>query len=130
MPFNVLEEDAASAGLDDDAPDMRPEVAWIGFTASAAGRAEGLAGIARQHDIHSSAPRAAVEGCKVIPYRRVAKGLVGHPRHENRRSEGVPLDVTHSPEAGFCKPHAEVQASDAGTQGKASQEARRVNLGR
>lgn len=72
VPLDVLEEDAPGAGLADDAPDMRPEMAGIILAEPVAGRAEGLAGIPRQNDIHRPTPWPAVKGANVIPDRRVA----------------------------------------------------------
>ncbi|TCR70538.1 hypothetical protein EV560_101945 [Bosea sp. BK604] len=129
MAFDVLEEYAPGAGLADDPSHMRPEVAWIIFAEPVAGRAEGLAGVACQDDIHRSAPRAAVEGGKIIPDRCITKGLVSHPGHEHGRGETVPLDITHGSKSGFCDCQAEIQPANAGTEGEASQEAGRIIFG-
>lgn len=72
MALDVLEEDAPGSGLADDSSDMRPEMARIVLAEAVAGRAEGLAGIACQDDIHCAAPWSAVEAGKVIPDRSVA----------------------------------------------------------
>lgn len=72
MPLDVFEEDAARAGFGDDPAHMWPEMTRVGLALPAPGRAEGLAGISRQDDIHRSAPRAAVEAGEIIPDRRVA----------------------------------------------------------
>jgi hypothetical protein len=72
VAFDIFEERALCAGFGDDSSHVRPKVAGIVFSQSIAGRAEWLAGIASQDDVHRSAPQAAVEGGKVIPYRSVA----------------------------------------------------------
>ena len=79
-----------------------------------AGDAERLARITRRKEIHRAAPRPAVEAGKVVPDRRLIQGLVLHPRHEDGRSVGVPLDVTHSTVSGFGQRKSEIEASGAG----------------
>src|SRR5262245_10572149 len=55
----------------------------------------GLARETGREEIHATAPRAAVEGFKIVGHRRWIHGLVFHPRHEGRRRVGIPLDVHH-----------------------------------
>ena len=93
---------------------MRPEVARIVRAPALAGDAERLARIARRDEIHRTAPRPAVEAGKIVPDRRLIQGLVFHPRHEDGRGEGVPLDVTHSTVSGFGQRKSEVEAAGAG----------------
>ena len=95
---------------------MRPEVARIVGAPAPSGDAERLARIARTDEIHRAAPRAAVEAGKIVPDRRLIQGLVFHPRHEDGRGEGVPLDVTHSTVSGFGQRKSEVEASGAGAE--------------
>tara|TARA_R110002012_G_scaffold16958_6_gene64464 strand:+ start:3508 stop:3774 length:267 start_codon:yes stop_codon:yes gene_type:complete len=71
-------------------------VPWIGRATSLPGVAERLAGIAGSDEMNLSAPRSAVEGSQIVPYRRRSQGLVFHPRHERGRGVGFPLDVTNS----------------------------------
>ncbi len=52
-----------------------------------------------------------------------------HPRHEDGRGVGVPLDVTHSAISGACEVQPEVEATGAGAEREA-EEARVVVPGR
>ena len=96
MIGTVLEEHPNRSALRDDPGDVRPEMARIVRALALAGDAERLARIARTDEIHRAAPLPTVEAGKVVPDRRLIQGLVLHPRHEDGRGEGVPLDVTHS----------------------------------
>jgi hypothetical protein len=51
-------------------------------------------------EIHSSMPRAAVEGLEIVPDRSTIQGLVFHPRHEACRGVSVPLDIAHGADVG------------------------------
>jgi len=73
-----------------------------------------LTRIARSKDVHRATPWAAVEGDNVVPDRRRIQGRVFHPRHEDGRGEGVPLDITHSAVSGLGQHEAEVEPSGAG----------------
>ena len=90
---------------------------------------ERLARIARSDDVHRAAPRAAVKGGNVVPDRRSIQGRVFHPRHEDGRGVGVPLDMTHSAISGEREVQPEVEATGAGTEREAEQ-ARAVGSGR
>lgn len=103
MMGDVLEEDEGRFGLSDDPSDMRPEVARIVRAPALARDGERLARIARSDDIHRAAPRAAVKGGNVVPDRRSIQGRVFHPRHEDGRGVGVPLDMTQSAISGECE---------------------------
>ena len=95
---------------------MRPEVARIVRSPAPSCDAERLARITRRDEIHRAAPRPAVEAGKVVPDRRLIQGLVFHPRHEDGRGEGVPLDVTHSTVSGLGQHKSEVEATGAGAE--------------
>lgn len=129
MMGDVLEEHEGRLGLADDAGDMRPEVARVVRAPALACDRERLARIARSDDVHRAAPRAAVEGGNVVPDRRRIQGRVFHPRHEDGRGVGVPLDVTHSAISGECEVQPEVEATGAGTEREA-EEARVAGSGR
>ena len=116
MPADVLEEDPPRPALDDDAPDVRPEVARVAGAEPAAGGGERLARIARSEDVHASTPASAVEGGKVVPDRSRCQGLIRHPVHEGGRSEGFPLDVTHSAIPGLGDVEADVEPADPGAE--------------
>jgi hypothetical protein len=89
MSADVLEEYPLRPDLDDDPPEARSE------------------------DIHASTPASAIEGFDVVPDRSLTQGLIRHPGHESGRSEGFPLDVTHSAIARLGDVQPEVETSDA-----------------
>ena len=113
MAGDVFEEDAPRLTLADDPRDLGPEVAGVLGAEAFARVAERLARIARREDIHKAAPRAAVEGGKVIPQRRLTQGLVFHPGHEGGRGESVSLDVTNSAVAGLGDVQTEFEPAPA-----------------
>jgi len=116
MMGDVLEEDEGRFAFADDPCHVRPEVAWVRRAATLARHAERLARISRAEDVHRAAPRAAVEGSNVTPDRCAIQGRVFHPRHENGRGVGFPLDVTQSTISGTGEQDAEVEAAGAGAE--------------
>jgi hypothetical protein len=121
MMGDILEEDEGRFDFADDAGDMRPEVARIVRAPALAGDGERLARIARSDDVHRAAPRAALEGSNIVPDRRAIQGRVFHPRHEDGRGEGVPLDVTHSAISGAGDGEPEIETAGTGAEGEAKQ---------
>ena len=121
MMGDILEKDEGRLDLADDAGDMRPEVAGIVRAPALARDRKRLARIARAEKIHRTAPRAAVEGSNVVPDNSLIQGRVFHPRHEDGRGEGAPLDVTHSTISGDGEDEPEVEAACAGAEGEAEQ---------
>jgi hypothetical protein len=123
MGANIFEEDEPRLSFAKDAVHVGPKVARIAFSQSLAGATERLAGVAGKEAIHMAAPRAAVEGAKVIPDRRLIQGRVFHPRHESGRGEGFPLNVTNSARAEAeefkGQLHGEVQSAGSGAQAEA-----------
>lgn len=114
MAGDVLEEAPFGADLADDPRDLGPEVTRVVLALPAAGQAEGLAGVTGSDDMNAAAPRSAVEGSEIVPYRSRSQGRVCHPRHESGRGETVSLDMTHSSVSGLGEVQTEVEASDAG----------------
>lgn len=121
MPLDIFEEDSARRDLGDDALDVGPEVTRIAGAPATTGEAERLAGIAGREDMNAAAPRSAVEGFEIVPYRCLIQGLVCHPRHESGRCVSFPLDVTDSSISGLRDRDAEVEARIAGAEGEAGQ---------
>jgi hypothetical protein len=121
MMGDIFEEDEGRFALADDAGDMRPEVARVVRAPALACDGERLARIARSDDVHRAAPRAAVKGGNVVPDRRRIQGRVFHPRHEDGRGIGVPLDVTHSAISGEREVQPEVEPAGAGAEREAEQ---------
>lgn len=121
MAFDVLEEAPFRVDVGNDAPDARPKVAGVIFPEPPSGEAEGLAGVTPSEDMNAATPRAAVEGGNVVPDRSLIQGRVCHPRHENGRREGFPLDVTNSAISGFGDVQSEFEPADAGTEGNSGE---------
>lgn len=94
--WNVLEEGDGGSNLLDDAGHVGPQPSIVVESLALPSLGERLAGEAGSEEIHSVAPRSAVEGCEVVPDRSWTQDLFFHPRHEDGRSEGVPLDIAHS----------------------------------
>lgn len=112
---DVLQEDEARSNLTEDSDNLGPEPSVIVKSTLRPGGAERLAGETGSDEIHSTAPRATVEGGKVIPDRRAIQGLVFHPRHENGRRVGVPLNETNGSVLHPCGPESDGEASIPGT---------------
>jgi hypothetical protein len=116
VPSDVLEEGERSAGLVEDSPDFRPEVSRVVLSESLPSLRKRLAGITGSDKIHSAAPRSAVEGAQVVPYRSRSQGRLLHPCHESGCGSSVPFDETHgangSPESNS---KAELESAVPGT---------------
>lgn len=97
---DILKAYDGRLALLDDSPDVRPEVARVLLPLPLAGDGERLARVARRDEIHDSTPRSAVERGQVVPDRSWIQGRFANPGHEDGRSVGVPLDVTHSSQPG------------------------------
>lgn len=121
MMGDILEEDEGRFDLADDTGDMRPEMARVVRTPALARDRERLARIARSDDIHRAAPWAAVEGCNIVPDRRVIQGRVFHPRHESGCGIGFPFDMAHSTISRDGDGEPEVESARAGAEGKAEE---------
>jgi hypothetical protein len=120
MAGDVLEETPFGADLAHDPGDIGPKVPGVIGAEPVSGKAEGLAGITGRDEMNAAAPRAAVEGSQIVPYRSRSQGRVCHPRHESGRGETVSLDMTHSPISGLCEVYAEIEASDTGAKADAA----------
>ena len=121
MMGDILEEDEGRLTFPDDAGDMWPEVAGVVRALPLARQTERLARVARSEDVHRATPRAAVECGNVVPERRLRQGLVFHPRHEDGRGIGVPLDMTHSAVSGTGDVQSKLEPSGAGAEREAEE---------
>lgn len=121
MMGDILEKDEGRFDFADDAGDMRPEVARVVRAPALARNGKRLARIARSDDVHSAAPREAIEAGNVVPDRRVIQGRVFHPRHESGCSEGFPFDMAHSSISGDGDGEPEVDATGAGAEREAAE---------
>ena len=113
---DVLQEDESRSHVSDDPGDVGPEPSLIIDTSTVACCRERLAGKAGSDEIHSSAPRCAVEGLEIVPDRSEIQGLVFHPRHESGRCVGVPLNVSHGSGVDSCESQDELEASVPGAE--------------
>jgi hypothetical protein len=121
-PWDVLQQDEVWSHLTQNPGDVGPDPPLVLDAASNAGLRERLTRETGRDEIHSAAPRSAVEGRDVVPDRSRIQGLVRHPRHEDGRRMGVPLDVTHSPVPAGPEDEleAELNPSGPGTHGEAT----------
>ena len=108
---DVLQEDVARSHVSDDPGNVWPDPSLVIDTSTFAGGAEWLAGETGSDEIHSAAPRSAVEGREIVPNRRSIQGLVFHPRHESGRRVGVPLNVTNGAGSEPCEPSGKLETS-------------------
>ena len=121
MMGDILEEDERRFDFVDDPGDMGPEVARVVRAPAFTRDGERLARIARSDDVHRAAPRAAVEGGKVVPDNSLIQGRVFHPRHESGCGEGFPFDMAHSTISGDGDGDPEVETACAGAEGEAEE---------
>lgn len=110
---DVLAEDEGGGDFLDDLRDARPQVPLVSLSELLPCDAERLARVARSDEIHAAAPRSAVEGSEIVEDRSRIQLRVFHPRHEDGRGEGVPLDETH---AATPLGQSKVDSADAGAE--------------
>ena len=121
MMGDIFEKDEGRLDLANDAGDMRPEVARVVHAPALARDGERLARIARRDDVHSAAPRAAIEGSNVVPDNSLIQGRVFHPRHESGCGEGFPFDMAHRTISGDGDGEPEIETTCAGAKRKAEE---------
>ena len=121
VPFDVFGEDGGWPHLADDPFDFGPQMPGIVLAAPPSRETERLARITGSEDMNAAAPRSAVEGSQIVPYRRAIHGLVFHPGHESGRSVGFPLDETHSSIAGLGDGEPEFEPAVSCAEGKTTQ---------
>jgi hypothetical protein len=112
---DVLQEHEAWSNVAKDLVDERPDPPLICGPEPKPGARRGLTREARSDDIHEATPRSASEGANVVPDRSARQERRFHPGHDDGRSEGVPLDVTHRSVVGDREGEAELEAGDSGT---------------
>ena len=116
--WDVLQQQESRSHVEHDALDPRPEPSFVVGALLLSSDGEGLAREARNDEIHASTPRCAVEGFEIVPDRSAIQGLVRHPRHEDGRGIGFPLDVTNGAGSGDGKMHGQVEPADSGAERK------------
>lgn len=115
---DVLQEHGPGPGLDEDAPDVGPQVAGVGGGEAAAGEAERLAGVARNEEVHASAPRAAAEGSGIAPHRARSQEARLHRLDQDCGGEGLPLHHADRASAWTRQLDGEVQSPASGADGE------------
>lgn len=118
-PWDVFQEDEGGSYVTNCSDDVGPDPSVVVCSSSLAGLGERLAREPRSDEIHDATPLSALEGREIVPDRCLIQGLVFHPRHEDGRSVGVALDVTHtsvSPTQGEVE--SELEPSDTGAEGE------------
>jgi hypothetical protein len=113
---DVLHEHKSGSQVSDDPFGHRPQVPSIVKPLLLSGTGERLAWEAGSEEIHASSPRCRVEGGQVRPDRSRIQGLVFHPRHEDGRCVGVPLNVTHGSAFHTGESESELEPSVAGAE--------------
>lgn len=121
VTLDIFGKDPFGIDFFDDPLDLRPKVSRVVSATPLPREGEWLAGVAGSDDMNAAAPRSAVEGSQIVPYRRFSQGRVCHPRHESGRCMGFPLDVTHSAISGLGDVQAEVETAVSGAKGKAGE---------
>jgi hypothetical protein len=114
MVRDIFEEHEGWFAFADNSRDLRPQMPWVVRTAPPSGDGEWLARIASKEDVHAITPASAVEGGNVVPDRSPIQGRVFHPGHEDGRSIGFPLDVTHTAVSADCEVQREIESGGAG----------------
>ena len=113
---DVLQEHVARSHVSNDPGNVWPDPSLIIDTSLLPGGGEWLAREAGSDEIHASTPRCAIEGCEVVPNRRLIQGRLAHPGHECGRCVAVPLNVSHSSGGDSGESRDELKQSDAGAE--------------
>ena len=120
MGSNIFENDEPRFDFTNDPINVRPKVSRIALAKAQAGETEWLTWVSGRDAIHLSAPRATVEGFKVVPDRSLIQGRVFHPRHDRGRGVAFPFNVTNSStadaEVSEGELHGEVESAASGTE--------------
>ena len=94
---DVFDEDERWTDLVDDADVLGPEpgaCSWCDARTFSS-HADVLAGEAADNPMYTATPWSAIEAGYTVPNRSWCQRRVCHPRHENGRCVGFPLDVHH-----------------------------------
>lgn len=114
---NVFEEDVRRFGFGDDTDDVVPDPSLVGRSLSASGNRPGLTGEPCHNAIHCSTPRAAVEGGKVSPHRRVVKRSVFKTRRQDLSNRKVDLHIADCASVFDSETESEVVPANTGAEG-------------
>jgi hypothetical protein len=116
VAWDVLQDDEAWSYLANDSMDFGPEVPLVVFSFPLSCDREGLAGIARSDEIHSSTPGPTVESSQIRPYRRLIQPPFFHARSKDFAAIGFPLHETDCARAGKGQLDSEIEPSDSGAE--------------
>lgn len=118
VPGDVFEENPFGAAFADDAGDVGPEVTRVIGATAFPGRAEGLARVACEDGIESTAEGLGIEAAQVGPDRGRGEvsGRLG--RDENGAGPVLAFDEGARVIAGFGEHEAQIKASAACAQGQ------------
>ena len=110
---DVLQEHCSRSHVTDDPSDGRPQPPVIVNTFALTCSGERLARETGSDEIHSATPRAAVEGCEIVPYRCFIQARRFHTFDENGRCVAVPLNTSHGSYSVFSESEFEPAVSVA-----------------
>jgi hypothetical protein len=96
MAGDIFENNDPWTNFVDDSLNIGPEMSRVIGSSALPGDGEWLAWVTGRDEIHSTAPRSAIEGFEIVPDRSRIQGLLFHPRHTDGRGERVPLDHAHT----------------------------------
>ena len=112
-PMDIFQEDVSRSYHAKDAGDDRPEPSLVRDALPFAGDADGGTGKPRSEAIHRATPRAAVEGSKISPDRRIIQLARMHARDQNRAGIRFVLHVTDDASSWHRQSDANVKSPDS-----------------
>ena len=115
---DVFKEDPFRGAFPDDAGDFGPEVPGIVCAAAFSGGAEGLTGIAREHDVERTVEGPGIKTAEIIPDWGRGEVACALGRDEDASGIAFPLDEGAGVEAWFGQHEAQIQASAACAEGQ------------
>ena len=114
---DIFDKDEPGARLDDDAPCVGPQVAFVVGPFALSREGMGLARDAANDAVHRATPWAAIEGSGIGPQRRISHEARFNRRDQVRASECFPLHVTDRASASKRQFDAEIEPAASGAQG-------------
>ena len=118
MPGDVFEEDPFGVAFANDAGDVGPEVTGIVGTAAFPGRAEGLARVACEDGIESTAEGTGIEAAQIGPDRGRGEVACALGDDEDGARPVLPFDEGAGVIAGLGEHEAQIKASAACAEGE------------
>lgn len=113
--WNILQEYVSWFHLANDPGDVTPYPSLVLCSLVYPGIAPGLAGETGRDDIHSSTPRAAIEGFNVIPDRSFIQEAVSNTGRQNCCAISFPLRITDAAIIFNSESESKFEASNPGT---------------